>query len=471
MMQVSSKRIEGYILCWLFLLAGLYVSSLYSYLLFHTLAEVFSIVVAAGIFMVAWNSRRIAKNNYLLFLGIAYLFVSCLDFYHTLTYSGMNIFHGYGTNLPTQLWISARYVESISLLIAPLFVKRRLSIPILFATYLLITGLFLWMFFSRSFFPVCYIEGIGLTPFKIVSEYIISLILAGAMAVLYRQHKQFDYQVLILLMLSIILTIASELAFTLYTDVYGDTNLIGHLLKILSFYLIYRAIIVTGLISPYSLLFRNLKQREEELEASLKEKEILLREVHHRVKNNLQVITSFLRLQAARLKNETATRPLEESENRIRSMAIIHEMLYKTGRFPQIDFKAYIQGLINSIYCSLGITTQRIALKLDIQNVKLGIDAAITCGLILNELVSNALYYAFNETECGEIGIAVEHCNGDSIQLRVHDNGVGLPPAIDLYRGDSLGLGLVKILVEDQLCGKLEIYRSNGTEFRIIFPG
>ena len=117
------------------ILFGLYLSTFYNYLLFHTLAELFSIVVASGIFIVAWNSRRILDNNYLLFVGIAYLFIGGLDLVHTLAYKGMNIFQGYGTNLPTQLWIAARYMESLSLLIAPVFLSRRLRADLVFMAY------------------------------------------------------------------------------------------------------------------------------------------------------------------------------------------------------------------------------------------------------------------------------------------------------------------------------------------------
>ena len=123
------------------ILFGLYLSSLYNYLLFHTLAEIFSIVVACGTFVIAWYSRRILDNNYLLFLGIAFLFIGLLDLVHTMAYKGMNVFQGYETNLPTQLWIAARYMESLSLLIAPLFLNRRLRVDFILMTFALITFL------------------------------------------------------------------------------------------------------------------------------------------------------------------------------------------------------------------------------------------------------------------------------------------------------------------------------------------
>jgi len=241
---------------------GLYLASLYNYLLFHSLAEIFSIVVAFGIFMVTWNSRRFLDNNYLLVLGVGYLFVGGLDLIHTLTYKGMGIFQGYGTNPATQLWIAARYTESLSLFIAPLFFRRRLRIDLLFTGYTLVFLLLLISIFYWNIFPICFIEGVGLTPFKKISEYIISLILLSSITLLLKNRSEFDRDVLLWIVWSILLTIVSELAFTFYIDAYGFSNLIGHFLKIASFYLIYKALIQTGLTRPYDLLFRNLKQSE-----------------------------------------------------------------------------------------------------------------------------------------------------------------------------------------------------------------
>lgn len=254
-------------------LIGLYLTSLYSYLLFHSLAEMFSIIIACGIFMVTWNSRRFLDNMYLLFIGIAYLFVAVLDIMHALSYKDMGVFQGYDANLPTQFWISARYLESLSLLIAPFILGRRLKINIQLFIYVASVSLLLGSIFYWEVFPVCFIEGVGLTPFKKISECVISLILFCSIAVLWKRRIEFDEDVLRLLIVSIILTIMSELAFTFYVSVYGISNLIGHFLKIISFYLIYRAIIVTGMNRPYDLLFRNLKKNNDALQEARDELE------------------------------------------------------------------------------------------------------------------------------------------------------------------------------------------------------
>ena len=263
--QTFSTTIWMRVTSWILILVGLYLTSLYNYLLFHSLVEIFSIFIACSIFLVAWNSRRFMDNNYLLFLGIAYLFVGGVDLIHTLAYRGMGIFTGYEANLPTQLWISARYLESISLLVAPIFVARNIKKRFVLTAYVLTFSIILGSIFYWRIFPDCFVEGLGLTTFKKVSEYLISLILIGSIVLLFKRKTAFDDNIFRLLIASIVLTICSELAFTFYISDYGFSNLTGHFLKFISFYLIYKSIVESGLVKPYSLLFRNLKQREEEI--------------------------------------------------------------------------------------------------------------------------------------------------------------------------------------------------------------
>jgi diguanylate cyclase (GGDEF)-like protein len=252
------------------ILFTLYLTSLYSYLLFHSVAEVFSIVIGCCIFILAWNSQQRLDNSYLLFLGIAYLFVSGLDLIHTLAYKGMGVFPGSDANLPTQLWIAARSMQGISLLLAPIFLHRKLNVKLVFVVYTVVTIVALVAIFANAF-PACFVEGVGLTPFKIISEHIISLILLGAIALLLYYRSAFDHKVLQWLVASLALTILAELAFTFYVSVYGFFNLVGHFFKIIAFYLIYIAIVEMGLDKPHRLLFRNLKRNEEALENALQE--------------------------------------------------------------------------------------------------------------------------------------------------------------------------------------------------------
>ncbi len=333
----------------LLILLGLYLTSFYSYLLFHSLVELFSIVVACGIFIIAWNSRRFMDNNYLLFIGIAYLFIGGLDLIHTLGYTGMGVFQGYGTNLPTQLWISARYLESLSLLIAPLFLHRKLKVYLIISGYGIVFLLLILSIFYWNIFPQCFVEGVGLTPFKKVSEYTISLILLGSLIMLLKNRQQFDRRVLRLLGRSIAITILSELAFTLYSDPYGLFNLIGHFFKLISFYLIYRALIETGLTKPYSLLFRNLNQSEEalkwaneELSAANKELESFSYSVSHDLRAPLRGIDGFSQAlmedYSDRL-DEKGRSYLQRVRSAVQRMALLIDDLLRLSRVTRIEVR------------------------------------------------------------------------------------------------------------------------------------
>ena len=210
------------------------------------------------------------------------------------------------------------------------------------------------------------------------------------------------------------------------------------------------------------------KLSEEQIRLSLQEKEVLLKEVHHRVKNNLQVISSILNLQSSYVKDQGTLNILKESQNRIKSMAFIHESLYQTKDFSSINFTEYVQNLANNLMHSYSNINHDVKLKLDIQNVFLNLDLAIPCGLIINEIVSNALKYAFVEkVEGGEIKISMS-TKGEKLFLMVGDNGKGLPSHIDYRNTESLGLQLVVTLV-DQLSGTIELENNNGVNFIINF--
>ncbi len=266
--QRSPSNRPANVLVGVFLLAGLYLSSLHSFILFHSIAEGFCIVIATGLFMLAWNSRRFIDNNYLLFVGIAYLFIGFLDFAHTISYKGMGVFHGYRDDLQTQIWVVTRYMDSLTLLIAPFTLGRRLRPRLVLAGYSLVSALALLSIFSWDIFPLCFINGVGVTPFKSISEYLVSSIFLLSLWMLYRKRESFDESVFRMLAASIVVSIVAELCFARYLSLYGPANVGGHLLKLIAYYLTYRALIETGLTKPYDLLFRNLKQSEEALRGS-----------------------------------------------------------------------------------------------------------------------------------------------------------------------------------------------------------
>ena len=270
--QTSPRKVNPEILEISVFLIGLfsvYLTSLYSYLLFHSIAEIFSIIIAGGVFLVGWNSRKYMKNSFFLILGISSLFIGIIDLVHTLAYTGMNIFLGYNSNLPTSLWIAARYLQAGSFLIASVLIKRSIKPIYFFFAYFSILILILSIIFN-NIFPICYIEGIGLTPFKVVSEYVINLILFICLLIIIRNRTEFDRKIYFLIISSIIATMIAELSFTFYISVYGISNLVGHIFKIIAFYLLYRSIIQIGIEEPFDLLFRKIKRSELELKNIIK---------------------------------------------------------------------------------------------------------------------------------------------------------------------------------------------------------
>ncbi|PZV14954.1 MAG: hypothetical protein DCF22_07890 [Leptolyngbya sp.] len=211
------------------------------------------------------------------------------------------------------------------------------------------------------------------------------------------------------------------------------------------------------------------QQAEANLRAALSEKEVLLKEIHHRVKNNLQIVSGLLQLQAQSLQDSPAIHALRESQNRVESMSLIHKKLYISSDLEQIDAADYIQSLATSLLTTYKVSPGAIALQVDVEPVILSLDQGIPCGLIINELVSNALKYAFSTHQPGEILIQLRQI-GRELELIVQDNGMGLPDHLDLNNIQSLGLSLVHALSTEQLEGSLTVDHSQGTTFKIRFP-
>ncbi len=209
------------------------------------------------------------------------------------------------------------------------------------------------------------------------------------------------------------------------------------------------------------------KEAEEQIIESLKEKEVLLQEVHHRVKNNLQVISSILNLQSSYVKDKNSLNILRESQNRIKSMSFIHESLYQTKDFNRVDFEDYITGLTKNLLYSYSMLSDQIALDLRVEKVYLSLDQAIPCGLIVNELVSNAMKYAFPGEIDGTISLRVKE-KGQQVLMEIADDGVGFPKGFEIEKSDSLGLQLVYTLTE-QLDGEIKISSKKGTKYLIKF--
>lgn len=210
------------------------------------------------------------------------------------------------------------------------------------------------------------------------------------------------------------------------------------------------------------------KKAERQIKKSLEEKEILLKEIHHRVKNNMQIISSLLRLQAANVKDEKILEVFNEIHGRIRSMSLLYEMLYQSKDLARVNFSEYIKRLTSHLISMNQPKVTVSSLKIDVSDVHLDIKSAIPCGLIITELISNSLKHAFPNGRKGEIAIEMHPNKGEKYKLVVSDNGVGFPQDLDFRQTKSLGMRLVVDLV-NQLKGTIELRREKGTEFRIEF--
>jgi two-component sensor histidine kinase len=205
-----------------------------------------------------------------------------------------------------------------------------------------------------------------------------------------------------------------------------------------------------------------------DLQASLQEQEVLLKEIHHRVTNNLQVITSLLSLQHEAIDDPQARALFAESARRIGAMALVHETLYQTGELGQFSPAQYLPTLSTQLLHAYRVAPQRVAVRLDLAEVTLPLEMAVPCGLILHELLSNALQHAFPDEQTGTITVTLTHA-ADRVTLRVHDNGRGFPADVDVHHTASLGLQLVSALAE-QLDGTMTLERTGGTAFTLTFP-
>lgn len=501
-----------------FILAGITVTVFYGYLLFHSLAEIFSIVIAFGIFMVAWNSRRFHEDNYFLFIGVAYAFVGGLDFLHILAYKGMGVFPGYGVDLSTQLWISSRYIECLSLFFALPARNWKLNPHFVLWGYAAVTSLLLVSIFYLDIFPNCFIDGVGLTPFKKYSEYFISLVLIAAVVMLWKRRGRFHPSVFRLLAASIILTVGSELAFTLYIDVYGLFNMLGHLLKLISFYLIYKAVIETGLSQPVDILFRKLKQNEAVLvktrdaaENASRAKSAFLANMSHELRTPLNSILGYVRDLKHGLADTRRHREeleaIERSGNHL--MGLIDDVLdmarIESGKIELHNTNFHLPSLLMGV---CGIIRIRARHKnLDFRYLpfdftgdrpvsgETGVGECPVPDVVhgdarrLRQILINLLGNAVKFTDKGGVTFkvgAVAGTGGKTLRFQVEDSGIGIEPVqletvFDTFRqageyqhrveGTGLGLAISRRLVRLMRSDlTVESTPGRGSTFRFDLP-
>jgi PAS domain S-box-containing protein len=244
------------------LLAFLLLISYYSYPLFHGLGEIFTVAVAFSIFAISWSSRRFIDNSFLVHIGSALLFVAFADVLHVFAYKGIGIIPGSSNDMATQLWLAARLLTGIAFISAALLVNRKITPRVIFFSYFVMTVILTTSIVRWRSFPVSYVDGVGLTAFKIYAEYAVMVAYLAAIMLLQYHKSKFEARFVKLIILSLSLMVMSELFFTHYLSPFDISNLIGHLLKVVAYYFLYLAIVETGLMKPYRVLFKNLKDRE-----------------------------------------------------------------------------------------------------------------------------------------------------------------------------------------------------------------
>lgn len=279
----------------IFTIPFLYITAQIDYLFVHTIIESLAISVSVLIYVFGTKTYEYSRNNLLLFLGITYICVAMIDFFHMLTYQGMNILPRYAdANTPTQLWLAARFIEAGAFLVAPSFIEQhplpRKKVTLIFVT---LTVTFFILIMGTEKFPVCFKIGEGLTLFKISGEILICLILAGSFFRFYQKRASMGKKLYKVLSISICLTIMSELSFTLYNDVYGFMNFTGHILKLLSVLMVYKGIISFGLKFPYETIFHDLTKKSEEV---IEKNQVLQNEVSLRQQKEHLLQTAYAEL-------------------------------------------------------------------------------------------------------------------------------------------------------------------------------
>lgn len=499
----------GVLLLWI----AYYVSTK-NYLLFHTFAEIFTIIISFAIALIVFHNYKNLKNNFIPIIGMTYAFAGIFDLLHTLAYKGLGVFPGVGANLPTQMWIIARYLDGIGMLVAGISFDRTIKPLSILVTYVIVSIMALMAVFYWQVFPVCFIEGQGLTSFKIYSEYIISLILIAGVILLIRQKNQFHPKVYRLLLIFFLMSICTEITFTLYQHVYGLANFIGHLFKLLAFFFLYRAIVETSLKEPFNFLFYQLNQandllkaNEEKLLAANKELKSYAYIVAHDFRSplvNLKGFSQELEQTLADLKqiiHPSAGRFSENSQKQINTLlekdvpealGFIHSSvdkmdrmitaLLKLSRLGRCELhyeKVHMNELVNVV---LRTYNHQLEQK-DIQVAVGPLPNIVTDRLAVEQIFSNLLDNAIKYMEPGRRGQIDVYCTytGEKVTFCLQDNGRGIAAEdqekiFGIFQrvgkqdvsGEGMGLAYVKNLI-GQLGGNVSCESKLGVGTKISF--
>ena len=490
--KIMAKKTILNILFYSIILMTLWLLSSH-FLLFHAYAEGFSIIIAVIMFVITWNSRRVIDNYYLYFIGLTYLFVANFDFLHTLGYSGMNIFSDYDF-YANQLWVVGRFMESISLLLGFYFLnkKKRVNAIWVMIIYGIISTIFILLILVFKVFPECFIEGVGQTPFKIVSELLIIGILILSIIALYKNKDHFPKAVLHSLLLSFIVTIISELFFTIYIHNYDISNLLGHFAKIVSFYLIYRSIIKTGINEPYQVIFNNLNEKKLELQRLNEEKTQLFSVVAHDLRNPFNGLLNLSQIiydEYDELSPEELKSFVKDIYDSARSLFTITENLLEWSRINLENLqihkeKVHLLDIIQQTQEMLKLPLEAKRIKLipiHLEEVTLIVDKQ-SLFIIFRNIISNALKFSYENSRIEITHQDLEH----EVQIKIKDYGKGMTqeklkslstslitstPGTRYETGTGLGINIIKKHLELNQ-GKMSIksVENEGTTVILSFP-
>jgi signal transduction histidine kinase len=456
---------------------ALWLASRWSYLLFHSTAEVFSISIAVCVFLFSWSSRGDAAARPFVILGIGYLFVAIVDLLHTLSYQGMNIL-GYVRDEPTKLWVAARALQAaVTLVFADHIRRRRVPhVPLAFAVVGVATALLLAAIFWWDVFPVCYVQGVGLTPFKIASEYAISAVFGLSIVFLWRKREALPAQVRGLLIAGFAVTIASELSFTAYVDAYGYMNLLGHYLKIASLYLAYQALVGTQVRQRITLIEELERSKaallasEAELRRADQSKDRFFSIIAHDLRNPIGGLLNLSELLARRF-DALSTEKVRELAQHIyeassRGAELLESILLwaraHTGRMVPSPSCVRLGELCEGVTSAHRAVARRkdVSMVCEVPEDSVAYADENMLATVLRNLLSNAVKFTPRN---GEIRLTSVPA-GDRVELQVRDNGVGIGPE-DLQKlfridmqvtrhgtegepGNGMGLILCRELVE-----------------------
>lgn len=471
-----------------FLLALLFPLSQHNYLLYHSIVEILSVAVALTIFSVGWNARNFSRSNALLIIACTFLVVGGLDLLHALSFKGMGVFPAWDANPPTQFWIAARYCQSVGLLVAALLITRKKSLPAystLFVTLALGTALAASIL--MGWFPDCFITGQGLTPFKVGSEFLISGLLLAAGALFWQRRDHFAPGIVPYLLCALALTVLSEMSFTLYTDVYGFFNYLGHVFKFLALIMVYRAFISGSLRHPYQSLFADLVRAKDQAEEASRAKSEFLANMSHEIRTPMNAIIGMTELtldtSLDKLQREYLEMVQSSGQSLLRVINDILDFSKIEAGFLEFETSSFeVRDLVEKTAQTLAVRAHQKGLELTCQ-----VDPGIPRCLMgdagrLRQVMTNLIGNAVKFTERGEILVHVEslpepresYC---ALKFSVKDTGIGIPAdKMDLlfeqfrqvdgsvarhFGGTGLGLAISRQIVE-AMGGTIEVESDAG---------